>query len=134
MAALVAVVFVVTSRPEPEPELEIPEPLPMLVQEQGRDAGSADAGTVGLSDTALEAPVAIAAPEPYRKAFGVDLPKELLRGQRRPPCGRGQVEIHGGCWMKLDERPPDCPEDAYEWKGDCYSPAFVSRRPTTSDP
>ncbi|MBN1203785.1 MAG: serine/threonine protein kinase [Myxococcaceae bacterium] len=135
VAVQVLVVFVVLSRPEPEPELEDLEPMPMLAQEEALDAGAADAGTVGLGDAVSEAPVAIAAPVPFQRAFGADLPKGPLPGQRRPPCGRGRVEINEACWMKLDERPPDCPEgDSYEWRGACYAPVFSSRRPATSNP
>ncbi|MBN1204892.1 MAG: serine/threonine protein kinase [Myxococcaceae bacterium] len=131
VAALV-LLAVVMSRPEPEPDLEAPEPLPMLVQEEGRDAGTADAGTVGLSDIVLEVPVAIAAHEPDWSVSSTDIPKEPLQGQRRPPCIKGLVEIRGGCWLKHDSRPPDCPDFAYEWGTGCYVPVFSRARPRTT--
>jgi eukaryotic-like serine/threonine-protein kinase len=71
-------------------------------------------------------------------AVGRSLPEEPLAGQRKPPCNRfGEVEIRGGCWFALRDGVPPCraegKEDAYAWKGACYTPSYTVGRQPISD-
>ncbi|MCY1078763.1 hypothetical protein [Archangium lansingense] len=54
------------------------------------------------------------------------LPSKPYHGQKRPPCKpRVEVEINGGCWVPHMLKAP-CPEDLFEYKGQCYT---VSMQP-----
>ena len=59
------------------------------------------------------------------------LPSKPYKGQKRPPCKpRSEEEINGGCWVPHKLTAP-CPEDLYEYRGQCYTasaqPAPVPR-------
>ncbi|HYO56621.1 hypothetical protein [Archangium sp.] len=56
------------------------------------------------------------------------LPDKPFSNQAKPPCvtRRGEVEINGGCWVALKQRPP-CHEEQAEYKGDCYLPVSSNR-------
>jgi hypothetical protein len=59
------------------------------------------------------------------------LPSKPYKGQKRPPCKpRVEEEINGGCWVPHKLTAP-CPEDLYEYRGQCYTasaqPAPVPR-------
>ncbi|MDC0712196.1 serine/threonine-protein kinase [Stigmatella sp. ncwal1] len=93
-----------------------------------------DGGTRGVADTALEGfPTSSVAQEPQPRGLSLDMLKEPLPGQRRPPCPRWQVSIRGGCWFEVLQASPPCGESAYDWKGACYSPVLAPPRPSTSD-
>ncbi|QRN99348.1 hypothetical protein JRI60_10135 [Archangium violaceum] len=48
-------------------------------------------------------------------------PRKPYKGQRRPPCKpRVEVEIMGACWIPHKLKAP-CPEELYEYKGECYT-------------
>ncbi|MDC0710634.1 serine/threonine-protein kinase [Stigmatella sp. ncwal1] len=104
-----------------------------LGQGPSRDGGLEDGGTVGMGDAALTVTVPLGAPVPQGSAISLDMPQGPLQGQRRPPCGKGEVEIRKGCWVKIAAQPEDCEDYAYEWKGACYIPMAPSQRPSTSD-
>ncbi|MDC0709611.1 serine/threonine-protein kinase [Stigmatella sp. ncwal1] len=92
-----------------------------------------DGGTGGVADAAVEElPVSITPQEPKPSRLSLDMPKEPLPGQRRPPCPDSQISIRGGCWVELRATPP-CGEGAYAWKDACYYPVSSSQRPSTSD-
>nr|CAD19078.1 protein kinase [Stigmatella aurantiaca Sg a15] len=94
-----------------------------------------EGGTGGVADAAVEAlPVSSAAREPEPSGLNLDMLKEPLPGQRRPPCPRFQISIQGGCWLEVPQSSPPCGESYYEWKGACYSPVAAPPRPRTSDP
>lgn len=54
------------------------------------------------------------------------LPTKPLDGQKRPPCSGWQVNVNGGCWLKI--QPPDgqsggnCPSGYYSHANACYVP------------
>ncbi|WP_257451661.1 hypothetical protein [Archangium lipolyticum] len=55
------------------------------------------------------------------------LPREPLKGQKRPPCTRyTEVELVGACWAPHELKAP-CPEDLFEYQGKCYLPSFSAR-------
>ncbi|WP_375766841.1 hypothetical protein NR798_34865 [Archangium gephyra] len=69
---------------------------------------------------------------PEGKSFADPLPREPFKGQKRPPCNRRiEVEINGACWGPHKLKAP-CPEELYEYKGECYVPLFSARPPPQS--
>ncbi len=63
---------------------------------------------------------------------GEEVPRKPLKGQKRPPCNRGEVELNKGCWVPSNTRPP-CPSDWFEWEKACYLPIILPDRPPTSE-
>jgi hypothetical protein len=60
------------------------------------------------------------------------LPKEPLKGQKRPPCTRYvEVELVGACWAPHKLKAP-CPETIFEYQGECYLPSFSAKPPPSS--
>jgi hypothetical protein len=60
------------------------------------------------------------------------LPKEPLKGQKRPPCIRyTEVELVGACWAPHELKAP-CPEELFEYQGKCYLPSFSAKPPPSS--
>ncbi len=55
--------------------------------------------------------------------IGYPLPSEPLKGQATPPCLKGSVavEINGGCWLQLKQDAP-CGRGNAEYQGKCYVP------------
>jgi hypothetical protein len=54
------------------------------------------------------------------------LPQKPYKGQRRPPCKpRIEVELIGACWVPHKLRAP-CPEDLYEYQGECFTASMAS--------
>jgi|SRR6218665_540981 len=55
--------------------------------------------------------------------LGYPLPEKPFRNQAVPPCPRRKVivEINGGCWVEIAQKPP-CEEDQAEYQGKCYLP------------
>ncbi len=102
------------------------EPLeeePIVAEAEAPDAGvSRDGGTADLGETAMTARVSEQDVPDSSKVIAQAVPEEPLDGQRRAPCGRGEVEINGGCWAWWAHLSPPCGDEAYEWKGRCYWP------------
>lgn len=90
-------------------------------------------GLVGLVDELW--PLSVPATRAASRPAGIrkEVPPEPSKNQLRPPCARGLVEIQRGCWTKLEERAPDCPQNSYEWKGGCYMPILSLQPPATSE-
>ncbi|ADO73535.1 Protein kinase [Stigmatella aurantiaca DW4/3-1] len=95
--------------------------------------GMSDGGTGGVADAAVEES-AVPGEESEFKPGGLslDMPKEPLPGQRRPPCPRPEINIRGGCWIEVARTAPPCGE-GYAWKDACYYPVPAPPRPSTSD-
>jgi eukaryotic-like serine/threonine-protein kinase len=112
------------------------EQVPHSMQAAVPDSAEApDAGPAGLGDDAQTARQPAQDVPASAKTISLEMPKEPLPGQRRAPCGRGEVEIHGGCWVRWPDLSPPCGEKAYEWKGACYLPFTGGVRvPTTQKP
>ncbi len=110
--------------------------------ESSSDSKARHGGRVAVGDSTSTTPAESPSPPPDDKRRGValPLPEQPLPGQNRPPCKRsGDVEIRGGCWLRLADLKPPCKEegkeDAYLWKGACYSPSLpLGREPTSSPP
>ncbi|MDC0708649.1 serine/threonine-protein kinase [Stigmatella sp. ncwal1] len=104
----------------------------MPPRSEAQDAGT-DAGTVGLADVAAQPAHNAEGTIAAHTAISIDLPKGPLKGQVRPPCAKGQLDLRGGCWAALKAQPPECPLYSYEWNGGCYMPIVATPRPDTSD-
>ncbi|MDY7226944.1 serine/threonine protein kinase [Hyalangium rubrum] len=97
------------------------------------ERGMEDAGTAGLAKDALTVSASVERPAPKPETITLEVPKEPLPGQRKPPCGKRTMAINGGCWVRPDDPALPCEEGAYEWKGACYYPVFAPRPPPTSE-
>jgi hypothetical protein len=65
-------------------------------------------------------------------AIARPLPREPLKGQKRPPCTRYvEVELVGACWAPHELKAP-CPETIFEYQGKCYLPSFSAKPPPQS--
>jgi serine/threonine-protein kinase len=96
---------------------------PELKQQTGASSVGEQAATEFLS-----------APEPLPTHAGItsEMPQGPRPGQRTPPCKRPQIEINGGCWIRVADEAPPCVESTYEWKKRCYFPVPVPPRPSSS--
>lgn len=95
-------------------------PAPMR-HEVPRAAGTQDFDA-WLSDTS----------PPGQTVFARPLPKEPLKGQKRPPCTRYvETELVGACWAPHELKAP-CPETLFEYQGKCYLPSFSAKPPPSS--
>jgi serine/threonine protein kinase len=111
--------------------------MPEVVQGASLEAEEApDSGATGLGDGGVTARVEPQEEPTLAKTVGKQMPKQPLPGQFRAPCGRGEVEIRGGCWARWTTLTPPCGEKAYEWNGACYWPLLKGeqRVPTSEDP
>jgi serine/threonine protein kinase len=126
LVAMVMLLAILLSRPsEPVPRWE--EPLQEVAQ------FSPDAG-VGE-----DAPSSVHAPEkrvgPWILALGRPMPSKPYPEQRRPPCGRGETEINGGCWVKVADQSPPCGNEMFDYEGACYFASFTGpKTPTSEEP
>jgi serine/threonine-protein kinase len=98
-----------------------------------------DAGTVGVGDAVLTAPVATPQAPSTWSGIGLDLPARPFPGQTRPDANgycpdRMQVAINGGCWWKLEGESKKCSGQTFAYRGKCYLPAFAPERLPTSSP
>ncbi|MDC0711012.1 serine/threonine-protein kinase [Stigmatella sp. ncwal1] len=99
-----------------------------------RYIGDQDGGPASLADSAMDASVGNGPTEVEQGGVALDVPKKPFPGQHRPPCGKHELEINGGCWARLAEITPPCGAHTYEWKGACYLPMLEPPRPSTSNP
>lgn len=131
LAAGVAVAFVYPCWMAPDSSLESRAELAL---EAPAMEMTPDAGTKGLGDEALTARVETLEAPSKLEAVTLEIPKQPLAGQRRPPCQRSwEVVINGGCWKLLAGSKPPCGEGEYEWQEGCYDPALDRKRPPTSE-
>jgi serine/threonine-protein kinase len=98
-----------------------------------------DAGSVGLGDSVLTAPVAPAHVPSGWSRIALDIPAKPFPGQTRPDAngqcsGSRQASINGGCWYRLGNAEKGCPKDLYVYKDECYAPVYPPPRPATSSP
>jgi hypothetical protein len=99
--------------------------------------GVEDGDSAGVARSAMELTLASAhMPSSFSASAGVgfDMPEEPFPGQRRPPCRQPEVEIRGGCWLKIEAAEWECLEVGYMWKWGCYVPSTQRPRPSTSVP
>jgi hypothetical protein len=83
-----------------------------------------------------ESPRSIADLESDPTALAYPMPDKPLPGQALAPCKRNRsvVEINGGCWVELSQKPP-CDPDTVEYQGKCYMPGSRPKKlPQSVDP
>jgi hypothetical protein len=68
-------------------------------------------------------------------AIAHPFPRKPYKGQKRPPCTpHVEVEIMGACWVPHKLKAP-CPEELYEYKGECYTTSMLPpKTPQSLDP
>ncbi len=113
------------------------EKVPEVVRGAGLQSEEVpDLGNTGLGDGGVTARVEPQEGPTLAKVIAKEVPKQPLPSQYRAPCGRGEVEIRGGCWARSADLSPPCGERAYEWNGTCYWPLIKGeqRVPTSEDP
>jgi len=101
-------------------------------QAQAAQAAAQEKGTSALGEATLQEPLTVPEPTPTHEGISAEVPKEPLPDQRQPPCKRPQVEINGGCWIRVADEAPPCVASTYEWRRRCYWPVLLPSRPTTS--
>jgi hypothetical protein len=93
---------------------------------------------VSLGDAAQSASEEEPEKDADQKAIALEIPRDPLPGQLRPDargrCRKKQILINGGCWLKVDLNPDECPGSGYEHQGGCYVPIFVPGRQPASAP
>jgi hypothetical protein len=133
LAAAAAGLVVALDAWRPEPRRSVQEPE--AVAREARAEDRRDAGTAGMAQVVLPARVGEEPPHvSEQQGFRLNLPDNPLPGQRRPPCGKREIEINGGCWVFLVKMEPPCGPRIYEWRQGCYWPAFDTAPPPTSGP
>ncbi len=82
-----------------------------------------------------DAPTLVSPTAASGRGLSYPLPQQPFRNQAKAPCRTQkalEVEINGGCWVELAEKPP-CVEDRAEYEGKCYLPMAKERgRPPQS--
>ncbi|WP_257451589.1 hypothetical protein [Archangium lipolyticum] len=104
-------------------------------------SGSEPLASTPPDSTSHEGPMAGWNPDPFASGLLTDttdggeavlarpLPSKPFKGQKLPPCKRySEVELIGACWMPHKLKAP-CPEELYEYQGECYVPAFSAKQP-----
>jgi hypothetical protein len=121
LLALVRLAFVSQPPSGPEPLANTP-PAPM-----SHEVPTAGGNAYPFFNSALTDTTDVGEPVLARQ-----LPREPFKGQKRPPCARySEVELVGGCWMQHVLKAP-CPEELFEYQGNCYVPAFSAKPPPQS--
>jgi serine/threonine protein kinase len=130
-ALVMALIMLLVVRPlPPEPE---PTPTPWLatpeeVAQFGPDAGVSEEALASVQDV----PKAVL---PALLSLGRPMPKTPLRGQRRPPCERGETSINGACWVEVAREVPPCGDTMFDYDGRCFKVSTdAPRQPTSEQP
>jgi hypothetical protein len=85
-------------------------------------------GVESTNPSPSDAPDLISAETSQPSTISYPLPSQPFRNQAKAPCKTqvGEVEINGGCWVALEQRPP-CYENRAEYQGKCYLPVSKDR-------
>jgi hypothetical protein len=110
------------------------EPAPLW--EEPRQEVAQFAPDAGVAEDSLSS---VQAPEkrvgPWILALGRPMPSKPYPDQRRPPCGRGETEINGGCWVEVAKQKPPCGNEMFDYEGACYFASFTGpKTPTSGEP
>lgn len=100
--------------------------------QETHDRDLPDAEAAGLAETVSAVPMEITPHEAARSGISLEMPKKPFPGQRLPPCEKPEIELSGGCWVRLGDASPPCGGRSYEWNKGCYLPMFVLPKPPTS--
>ncbi|HLL06659.1 MAG TPA: serine/threonine-protein kinase [Myxococcaceae bacterium] len=92
---------------------------------------------VSLGESALRSPDE-PAKSPRASAVAQQVLKNPLPGQLKPDakgrCPNKQIAIKGGCWLKVEAVPEECPTTGYTHQGGCYFPFFASKAEPAAAP
>lgn len=85
------------------------------------ERASASVGALAVAE--VQAPTLVDLDHSGVPAITYPLPARPFSDQAKAPCfpKSGEVEINGGCWVALEQRPP-CYENQAEYQGKCYMP------------
>jgi serine/threonine protein kinase len=130
-AGLMALLVLILVRPALPPEeqhkpwLATPEEIAQFAP----DAGVADEAQSSVQDV----PRAVM---PLVLRIGAPMPKKPLEGQKKPPCGPGQIAVNDACWAgPIKGQAAPCRQGMYDYEGECYFAIFdAPRRPTSEQP
>jgi hypothetical protein len=95
--------------------------------------GEREEDAAALAGAALTERQGARMPEAERGGFGRDMPEKPFPTQRRPPCPKDEIELHGGCWIRRGRASPPCVDGYFAWKNACYWPVLLPVPPATSD-
>jgi len=131
-SALGAAVVALLVRPVPPREPERAAPwlaTPEEIAQFAPDAGVADEALASVQDV----PRAVI---PLVLTVGAPMPKKPQEGQKKPPCGPGQVSVNGACWAgPIEGQAAPCQQGMYDYEGKCYFAIYdAPRRPTSEQP
>jgi len=133
VALVVALVLVLVLRPSPPAETQIQTPPWLATPEEiAQFAPDAGVGEDALA-SAQNVPKAVL---PALLSLGRPMPPKPFPGQRRPPCVRGEQEIHGACWLgPMEGQKPPCGDRMFDYEGKCYFASYdQDPQPTSGTP
>lgn len=107
-----------------EPAMREPVERPAAMTQKAQDGNQEDGGTARLADAVRAERVNTAPSGVEQHGLKLNIPKGPLPSQRKPPCGKYEVEINGGCWIRSADATPPCGPRIYEWKNGCYAPTY----------
>jgi serine/threonine protein kinase len=132
--SVVLVALAISAQLSPPPEVPHWSDPSEEEEEAEVDEGMEDGGSSGVGPGAAElARVSSALSPSSTVGVGLDLPHRPLPGQRRPPCRPPELEIRGGCWLKIEASTWECTEVGYSWKLGCFVPSTLRPPFSTSD-
>lgn len=109
----------------------------LVVDRAGGPGRVSPADVLAVRPSRTSAPELISNDDAQVQALAYPLPYEPFMDQAKAPCrlDLAEVEINGGCWVALEQRPP-CAVNRAEHQGKCYLPVAKERRrkPQSVDP
>jgi serine/threonine protein kinase len=109
--------------PAPQPWIATPEEVAQFAP----GAGVGEDALSGVQDM----PRAIV---PLVMTVGKPMPKKPPEGQKRPPCGPGQISVNGACWAgPIEGQKPPCGQGMFDYEGKCYFAVYDAPRPPASE-
>ncbi|HVG60652.1 MAG TPA: serine/threonine-protein kinase [Hyalangium sp.] len=109
--------------PAPQPWIATPEEVAQFAPD------------AGVGEEALSSVQSILrAIVPLVLTVGAPMPKTPPDGQKRPPCGPGQISVNGACWAgPIEGQKPPCGQGMFDYEGKCYFAVYDAPRPPTSE-
>jgi serine/threonine protein kinase len=96
--------------------------------------GKKEEDRAALAEAALKKQERAQLPEAEQASISHNMPTKPFDTQRRPPCAKQEIELHGGCWIRQADTSPPCTGGYFAWKDGCYLPVILTTPPpATSD-
>lgn len=117
----------------PPRERERPMPPYLATEREVEALFTTDAGVGDLALSTVEPHQAVIHPI---LSLGRPMPSKPFPNQRRPPCMRGEREIHGACWIgPIGGEKPPCGDKLFDYRGECYFASYEApKQPTSKEP